>query len=333
MSRVLQAGVVLAAAGAVFILCAAISSYSKGTTAFDALPSQQFDSGELRAGEIIRHTFQIHNPNATPLIFDKMKKSCGCLLVQSPPARIEPGQTAAVTVAVDTKGFFGPFMQQAALVFKDHDPIQLTVRGTAIAAHPELVDFGRVLRGEGSVQVVEVKAMSSQPLELSDLRYDARYFHVETCASEANSRDQVLRIRLRDDIPFGHFRADLEFVRRTDSVERSQIRLWGYVVRPVEVEPQRLLFGIVSKDDKVEGKARIFSPYGHTVFVRTVQPGTAWISHEPPVQVAESEIEIPLVLAGGFSDKVFRGDVRVHAEADGVLHELNIECYALKAEP
>ncbi len=259
----------------VAVLCAASIIAAKGRffARGNLLGPQRFDCGEVPAGTTVSHTFSIANPLKSSLIISDVKKSCGCLLLHALPKSVNPGSSLDVPVSIETRGLSGAFHQQVVIVLRDHPPIILTMQGVALSSFRDYADFGEVLKGESVHQDIEVKALGTETLRIRDIRYDDRYFTVELLPSESNSRNWNLRVGLRPDIPYGHFRGDLEFRKTGDSDERCHIQLDGYVFRPVEADPSRIVFGTLSADDRATRSLRVYSPYGQEVLVTAVHRG------------------------------------------------------------
>jgi len=74
-----------------------------------------YDWGTALQGEVIKHSFVIHNRGGSPLRIVKVKPSCGCTTAGKPEKPIEPGKSDVVTLQIDTKKFTGAVNKTASI--------------------------------------------------------------------------------------------------------------------------------------------------------------------------------------------------------------------------
>ncbi len=63
-----------------------------------------YDFGEVREGDIVRHTFKFRNTGRQPLIITDARSSCGCTVPQWPKEPIPPGGQGEIVVEFNTAG-------------------------------------------------------------------------------------------------------------------------------------------------------------------------------------------------------------------------------------
>lgn len=86
---------------------------ASGTEAMmEALPTISFmeefhDFGEVREGEVVKHTFTFTNEGEGPLIISNAQGSCGCTVPDWPRQPIAPGQKGQIKVSFNSKGRAG----------------------------------------------------------------------------------------------------------------------------------------------------------------------------------------------------------------------------------
>lgn len=62
-----------------------------------------FDFGEVKEGEIVKHTFQFTNTGKIPLIINDAHSTCGCTVPKWPNTPIAPGEKGNIYVEFNTK--------------------------------------------------------------------------------------------------------------------------------------------------------------------------------------------------------------------------------------
>lgn len=67
----------------------------------------EYDFGEVKEGEIVRHVFKFTNTGKVPLLINDAKSTCGCTVPQWPTELIEPGDDGEIVVEFNTAGKTG----------------------------------------------------------------------------------------------------------------------------------------------------------------------------------------------------------------------------------
>ena len=123
---------------ALFLLFGTTAAMAQDTTATQAVtpiaapapapvgPSIQFeekrfDFGEIKAGDVVEHTFQFTNNGTLPLIIANVKTTCGCTATDFPKAPVMPGETASITAKFNSAGKRG---QQNKVIIVESNAIQ-----------------------------------------------------------------------------------------------------------------------------------------------------------------------------------------------------------------
>ena len=69
--------------------------------------SEEFDFGQVKDGEIVRHTFSFKNDGKNPLVIQRAKASCGCTVPTWTKEPIAPGETGEIAVEFNSKNKAG----------------------------------------------------------------------------------------------------------------------------------------------------------------------------------------------------------------------------------
>ena len=76
------------------------------------IPAQYlWDFGKAEAGEILKHEFIFKNESSETLNIREVSTSCGCTVSQVKKKTLLPGESTAIEVSFNTKGYSGPTQQ------------------------------------------------------------------------------------------------------------------------------------------------------------------------------------------------------------------------------
>lgn len=92
-----------------------------------------FDFGEVKAGEMVIHTFVFTNSGENDLIIENVKPSCSCAKLEFPQGIIKPGEKGEILVHFDTAGKSGKQEKNLTVIFNGNPPIErVFFRGTIL---------------------------------------------------------------------------------------------------------------------------------------------------------------------------------------------------------
>ena len=67
----------------------------------------EHDFGDLKDGEVVRHTFAFTNTGKSPLVIESATSTCGCTVPQVPKEPIAPGAEGKIEVEFNSAGKAG----------------------------------------------------------------------------------------------------------------------------------------------------------------------------------------------------------------------------------
>ncbi|GJM32645.1 MAG: hypothetical protein DHS20C18_16460 [Saprospiraceae bacterium] len=62
-----------------------------------------YDFGEVKEGDVVKHTFQFTNTGKVPLLISNARSTCGCTVPEWPKEPIAPGAKGEINVEFNTK--------------------------------------------------------------------------------------------------------------------------------------------------------------------------------------------------------------------------------------
>lgn len=69
--------------------------------------TEEHDFGQVKDGDIVRHTFKFTNSGSNPLVVQRAKASCGCTVPTWTKEPIAPGETGEIAVEFNSKNKAG----------------------------------------------------------------------------------------------------------------------------------------------------------------------------------------------------------------------------------
>lgn len=80
------------------------------------MEKDSYDFGDVKKGDILKHTFSFKNTGDMDLLIDTVLVTCGCNTVDFPKTAIKPGESGQVTVSFDTGKYDGMQVRSVTLV-------------------------------------------------------------------------------------------------------------------------------------------------------------------------------------------------------------------------
>lgn len=94
----------------------------------------KFDFGDIRKGDIVKHSFKFRNSGSNPLIISNAHGTCGCTIPSYPKEPVPPGGEAVLEVEFNSTGKEG-LQNKSISVAANTDP-QYTVLSIAANVKP-----------------------------------------------------------------------------------------------------------------------------------------------------------------------------------------------------
>jgi len=115
------------------VFCALYGSAFAGTPHI-VCTDTAFDFGTVASTQVVTRAFILKNDGEAPLVFEKVRSSCGCTTATLSDKTTPPGSNCTVAVTMTMKGRTG--LQHKALYVHSNDPtqpiLQLRMTGTIV---------------------------------------------------------------------------------------------------------------------------------------------------------------------------------------------------------
>jgi len=83
--------------------------------------SDSFDFGQIREGQIVKHSFEIENSGTAELKISEVRTSCGCTAVKPEKMILNPGEKTNIKVEFNSENRLGP--QEKYVYIFSNDPV------------------------------------------------------------------------------------------------------------------------------------------------------------------------------------------------------------------
>ena len=90
----------------------------------------EYDFGNIKEGDVIKHTFQFTNTGQEPLVIQNASAPCGCTVPQWPKEPIAPGASGEINVQFNSRGKSGQQNKVVSIVANTKPDITtVTIKG------------------------------------------------------------------------------------------------------------------------------------------------------------------------------------------------------------
>lgn len=312
----------------------------------------EIDFGTIFEGELKSRMYHLENRGGAPLVFDRIKPTCGCaaarIFVGDPRTEIgldkqaliggktifvlPPGESADLQVDYDATGQ-PPIAMVKKVLLGTNDPEQkafsLVMKVKVehgIRIHPRQVRFDDVLRGRGATQDVLIQISPGLDLSIVSVGNTNEIFGatVEPIPNEGDERRYRVRVTLAPEAAVGPQSRTLTLETDHPNLKRKNLPIIANVRSAVRFDTgnrtheSTLSFGVIPHDATGERVIEIRNgdpsvPYT----VLGVDVDSRWKTHID-VEVRESEpgrsYQLVVTTKPGLDVRFFRGTLTIRAE-------------------
>jgi Protein of unknown function (DUF1573) len=279
--------------------------------------------GDVKGGPPLTHTFELTHCGAGTLTVTKVEAGCGCLRQSLTTGVLQPGDTAKLTLEVNTLTQpDGPNRWQIAVSYKVEAPglpaqagellLQITATlSREVSVSPPQLGFSTAA---GASQVLSVADSRAKPLTVLKAAASSPHLTVEIAPREgaAGKSTQAVTVKLSPDAPAGH--RDEAVALLTDDPAypelRVPVRVLKRVAGAVTVTPDAVAVRFAAGQTEVSTLVQLRGADGKPVGVSAAEsdhPGVTvkWSPGSGPVAAVRVTVtEAAAAQAGGCKVRV-----------------------------
>ena len=225
------------------------------------LSSTSWDFGVKDQGIREAHSIKVTNQGKRPLFILEVGATCGCIKTEMPTRRIEPDDTAAFIIHLDTTRKTGRVEKEAW--FKTNVPahrrVSIKVKGTIRPSWWTSVvalSFGKVPLSSQVTRTFFVYTEPGRKIELKSVQSDQSFLVVKAVPfSDTNGANGwKIEVVLDGNFKPGPFRANITVHTNFDNFSTQTIPVMGTIVGSISVVPSRIAFGLIKIGQTSERK-------------------------------------------------------------------------------
>ena len=215
------------------------------------VPEQEYDFGELYEDKMAVHEFTVKNTGGSPLVIERVAKSCGCT-VANYDEEIPPGGEGKVAIRVRLKGFTGSVIKTATVFCNDPatNRVVLTIKGkvkTYLNVQPSHLFF----RGRAEdLQPVRVDVTSeSGPFTITKLQSNIED-QIEYRKEEIEPGKHYV-IEVANKAPRGKYHGQISIATDNPGWPEVQLRVLAMIETTISVRPSTVYVGKFREDKPI----------------------------------------------------------------------------------
>jgi hypothetical protein len=280
---------------------------------------------DLRQDEF---TVELRNPTLKWIRIKTVQTTCGCTVVSPSDKPTPPFGKAAIPVTVNLAGKNGPFESKVSIQFDTGLRAEIAISGNVLPRAPRMLDFGRVLAGKPVERRFIVGTSGGADVDIKKVSVNSSQFAVQVIPSGDVASKQTVSVQLNATDLYGSF--DSELILETDDTEipRKAVRLVGYVLKPVEVDPAKISFGYVTPTSAVPIEIKLYSPYRRAFEFVSVSSREGFIRCEPLLNSKADAVRYSAILTDRIPDAgLYKDEIEFLVTIEGVENSAKVQVY------
>lgn len=212
------------------------------------VPENVHDFGSVEQGNVVMHAFRIENGGTTPLRIGHLKGTCACTVAASTERDVPPGESAEISVRLDTARLAGPTRKTVTVYTNDPETpvVGLTVTGRVesdLVLSSTALYIGRIRRGQPAGR--DIMITTGRPGGKARVSWaEPTSPKLRTEIVDVPGGGQRLHVELDDGLPLGPFSEQVLLHTTSSQLPMVRIGVFGTIEGDVEVVPAQLTFGV-----------------------------------------------------------------------------------------
>lgn len=282
----------------------------------DAMMStEKIDFGVIATGTDVPKTIRIKNVHAQTYVIQEVKTSCACAQAKVDKRVLQPGETAIVTVKMNTRNFKQRKDSNVIVVFGSPRYTEVRIPVTAyirtdMVFTPGSIQFGNVDLGADGKAVVDIAYAGRSDWDIKDIKITNPNLKATLVATESGlgSINYKLTILMSNQTPVGRIRDLITIVTNDSANPNVPLLVDGQVVPDIAVSPpivnlETVAAGSISTRSIVLKGKKPFAITGVDCRKMKDSVSAAITEKVSPVQVLPLKIKAPAT-PGRFKDEL-----------------------------
>ncbi len=208
-------------------------------------PEPAYSFGSLINTQEVVHEFVIRNGGDASLKINKVRMSCGCMLLRLMNDNIEPGAQTILRARFSLRGLSGA--QRKRILLLSNDPLRprvtLQLTGEAIAEleiRPRQLFWGNLREDATEEKTIKVRFHKGEDYHLMGARSSSALFAAELEAGEGEPTGRI-KVRALPPLPSGSFQVNLTILTDHPRFGTVTIPMSGRVIGDLYAIPDEIV--------------------------------------------------------------------------------------------
>jgi hypothetical protein len=210
-----------------------------------------YNFGKVYKNEEVEHVFVFQNRGTKQLNIEKIKASCGCIVLETTTRNVSPGMTGIIVTILKSGPDTGTITESISVYSNDPDnPVYaLKLSGEIIediTINPKQVRFGYVSKGEKAQAEVDIQPRPGFNLEIKDVISSNPVVIIKYKKDERENK-YIVEATLKEDTMVGEWTGNIYILTNSERQSRVIVPFSGEVLGDVRIYPSHLYFGVIKK--------------------------------------------------------------------------------------
>ncbi len=213
-----------------------------------------YNFGKVYKNEDVEHVFVFQNRGTKELNIEKIKASCGCIVLETTTRNVSPGMTGIIVTILRSDPYPGTINETIRVYSNDiNTPVySLKLLGETIediTINTRQISFGFIPKGKKVKVELGVKPRLGFKLEIKDVISSSTDITIKYKKDEEENK-YVVEATLKDTATVGVLTGNIQILTNSERQNRVIIPFSGEVLGDIRLYPSHLYFGVIKKDNK-----------------------------------------------------------------------------------
>jgi hypothetical protein len=210
-----------------------------------------YNFGKVYKNEDVEHVFVFQNRGTKQLNIEKIKASCGCIVLETTTRNVSPGMTGIIVTILRSGPDTGTITESISVYSNDPDNPVYTLKLSGeiiedIKINPKQVRFGYVSKGEKAQAEVDIQPRPGFNLEIKDVISSNPVVIIKYKKDERENK-YIVEATLKEDTMVGVWTGNIYILTNSERQSRVIVPFFGEVLGDVRIYPSHLYFGVIKK--------------------------------------------------------------------------------------
>ncbi len=210
-----------------------------------------YNFGKVYKNEEVEHVFVFQNRGTKQLNIEKIKASCGCIVLETTTRNVPPEMYGIINVIFRSDPYPGTINETIRVYSNDiNTPVySLKLLGETIEdikINPKYIRFGYVSKGEKAQAEVDIQPRPGFNLEIKDVISSNPVVIIKYKKDERENK-YIVEATLKEDTMVGEWTGNIYILTNSERQSRVIVPFSGEVLGDVRIYPSHLYFGVIKR--------------------------------------------------------------------------------------